>query len=362
LNAFSTGFGLEINYAVREFFIQVIKDAPTSYDSKCRRLNKLLEVPADGRVKANLIRTLGEITPPALREELLAVLTKELIATRDAYQIAPTAAGVIKQFGYRKAIPDLIKALQTVPSDTAAVIAGLLRELIPANEQQERENIAALVTGMLEKTMGYSTFPKEAAAIIKDFGYRKACQPVTKVLYATTESSMAEAVTDIIKSLQCRESLPTVTQTLCTTTNSSIGQFTADVIKTLQYREALPALREAIQTAPIDVSLHMASVLVTLQDKDGVKSLRERIGNDKYTSNYNFVSLGRALYELQGEQSLDLLIGCFKDAQISLQTYWIDFFKEKRIVKAREAVQSVRDTTTNDSVRQKANEFLSAVQ
>jgi hypothetical protein len=252
---------------------------------------------------------------------------KVLINTGEEWT-AQRAREVLEKFRYRQAIPDLMNALNTASSKAAWYIVNLLRSLIPPSDTQAREQLAALMTDQITNYVN-SSLASQAAETIKEFNYRKAS--------------------------------PALTEVLCITNNSDIGRLAADVIKAFQYHEALPLLREAIVTAPLVVAQYIADLLVAFQDKEGIQALQTRIEYDRYGSSADVVSLGKAMYDLQGESSVEFLVRCFEECLSSLQTSWIDFYKERGISKAREVVQRVRDESTNDYTRQKADEFLRAV-
>jgi HEAT repeat protein len=335
LNALSTGIGIESSSYTQRLYIQIIRESPTTNEGKFQRLEGYLKTLQDSETKSYLIVMLGELALPKQREGLAMELTRQLTITQDI-NVASAATGVIVQYKYRQAIPDLIKALQSAPpfrggySSVAGYIAGLLRDLTPPNDPQGREQLAALMTDLMMRTMD-PPFASVAANIITESNYRKAA--------------------------------PSMTQLLCTTNNNSIGSSAAEIIKGLKYREALPALREALQTSTMEIAVHISGLLAHFQDKEGVSALRTRIENDTFTSHSGLVTLGRTLFELQGEQATDLLIECFKgNSNEYIKSVWIDFFREKRISKAREAVQSYRDSTTNSYYKQKADEYLKSVQ
>ena len=327
IDILSQRLSVESDEDVRGLIVTIIKEAPVVRNVKFQYLRSHLGTIPSGSVKNNLISALGEFAPPEQRDTLAAEYV-EILATTGDWQTAYYTAQVIENFKYRQAIPDLMNALWTAPSNTASYIANLLHSLTLPGDTQAREQLAAFMTDLMIQTLD-SSLASVAAKTIKEFNYRKA--------------------------------IPTLTELLCITNNSSIGSQAADVIKAFQYREALPLLREAVVIAPLDVAVVIADLLVAFRDKEGIPALQTRIEYDQYGSSSSVVSLCKALYDLQGESSVEFLVRCFEESQLCLQTSWIDFFKERGISKAREAVQRVRDESTNDSTRQKADEFLRAV-
>jgi hypothetical protein len=326
LNALSFALSLERDSSVQTLLIQVIKDSPVPNDDKFKHLQAHLGRLQDGPAKERLIRALGELAPPQYRDGLAVELTQLLTATQNS-DVAAAAADEVKQFGFRRAVPNLMRAVQTAPPSVAAKIAGLLRALTPPNEQ-ERQQLGALMTSIMSQTLD-SNLASEAAETIKEFHYQKAAAPMT--------------------------------QLLSTTTNSNIGLHAADVLKSLRYREACPALKNTLATAPLEVAVSVADLMNEFQCKEAIPLIRSRLLNDRFTSSGSIVALGRALYELQGGDSVDLLIQCFREGRSSLRYQWVSLFKEKRIGKAREAVQSVRDSITVDYERKQVDDYLKDV-
>ncbi len=153
-----------------------------------------------------------------------------------------------------------------------------------------------------------------------------------------------------------------MTRVLCETSNTSLASKAAKTIEEFHYEDACEPLRKALIHAPTSTAPTIAGTLAALNDKKAIPALRARLSSDRAVSSTNVVSIGKALYELQGDGANELIFECFRDAQSNPQKYWINyFFKEKNMQEARGVVQQVRETTTDEGVRKAADEFLGKV-
>ena len=327
-----------LNYALsvesdsgNQMYLMSVVSASPAIEDKFQRLQPYLIKLQDAKAKAHLIGILNRLASPEQRKKLAIEMTREMSQTQSP-DVAGAAADVIYNPGlsshYQEATPHLMLAVQTAPSGVAVKIVRLLRDL-KQNRGEEQKQLAALMTAMMYHRVLDNPMATEAVTTIKKNNY--------------TEAG------------------PSLTKLLCNTTNSSIAENAADVIKSFSFKNALPCLRQALGKVPLEIAVPISDVLAVFRDPEAIAPIRSRIEAHLHESSPSLVGLGKSLYAIQGADAVDVLIKCFEKGHLSLRTSWIDFFIENRIVKAREAVQRVLETTRDDSVRRKAQQYIDTV-